>query len=215
MDRARRPCPDATGELKFELLTTDDGHSWKRAGPPRSRLPSKGKAHSRPATVVLRLKATTSGLPAEAVPPVSSTPSSRGQSWQATETRSFTGPAPLEYSPSLSPTEPMASLPAATTNNPTGWSQSRLQRRWGKTWKLSSLRPQAYFRGHFRPHAQTTHFYCGHRLHPRFAPAPEPSQNQLAKDPRFKLNAVSPYPEGGALFVGPQGTIVALPTGPR
>ena len=42
-----------------------------------------------------------------------------------------------------------------------------------------------------------------------------PRKINSPKDPNFKLNAVSPYPEGGALFVGPQGTIVAQPTVPR
>jgi len=80
--RACDPIRIQTGQLKFELLTTDDGHTWKPLAPPTLPPALEGKAHSLPATVVSQSRATTSGLPPEAVPPVSSTPPTR-QSWHS------------------------------------------------------------------------------------------------------------------------------------
>ena len=85
----------------------------------------------------------------------------------------------------------------------------------GKSWKLSSLRPQAYFSAvtFDRTHKDRIFIVASDAILD-LRPPLNPRKINSPKDPNFKLNAVSSYPEGGALFVGPRGSIVALPTVP-
>jgi len=44
-----------------------------------------------------------------------------------------------------------------------------------------------------------------------FRPPSNPRRISVQKKVEMKFNAVSPYPEGGALIVGPKGSIVFFP----
>jgi hypothetical protein len=44
-----------------------------------------------------------------------------------------------------------------------------------------------------------------------FRPPQNPTRISPREKSNFKFNAVAPYPEGGALFVGPNGTIALVP----
>lgn len=109
----------------------------------------------------------------------------------------------------------------------------------GKTWTLSSLHPQAYFsavtydlqvnatalrqqaaeqsaKGISRkplvsPIAPQRLFIVGPDFIFDFRPPNNPRRIGGKKKARFQFNAVSPLPEGGALVVGPKGTIALIP----
>jgi photosystem II stability/assembly factor-like uncharacterized protein len=109
----------------------------------------------------------------------------------------------------------------------------------GKTWSLSTLHPQAYFSAvvydqkvnaaairqqqeerspkgfekkiPVNPVAPQRLFIIGQGFIFDFRPPNNPLRINGKKKQGFAFNAVSPYPEGGALIVGPKGTIAYIP----
>jgi photosystem II stability/assembly factor-like uncharacterized protein len=108
----------------------------------------------------------------------------------------------------------------------------------GKTWTLSDLHPQAYFsavaydqqvnaaalrqqaeeqpakgigKKLTKPVAPQRLFIVGEDFIFDFRPPNDPRRINGKKKQGFAFNAVSPFPEGGALVVGPRGTIALLP----
>jgi len=108
----------------------------------------------------------------------------------------------------------------------------------GKTWTLSDLHPQAYFsavaydqrvnaaalrqqvedqpakgieKKLTKPVAPQRLFVVGEDFIFDFRPPNDPRRINGKKKQGFAFNAVSPFPEGGALVVGPKGTIAYLP----
>ncbi len=87
----------------------------------------------------------------------------------------------------------------------------------GKTWTLSPLRPLAYFSAvayDRRPITRDNRerlFIVGQDFVFDFRPPQDPTRISPHKKSGIKFNAVSPYPEGGALIVGPNGSIATLP----
>lgn len=109
----------------------------------------------------------------------------------------------------------------------------------GKTWTLSDLKPQAYFSAvaydteinaaavkqaadqksaeaqgkkvRIKPTAPQRLFLIGQDFVFDFRPPNDPRRLSGNKKLPLAFNAVSPYPEGGAVIVGSKGTIVSLP----
>jgi photosystem II stability/assembly factor-like uncharacterized protein len=90
----------------------------------------------------------------------------------------------------------------------------------GKTWTLSPLGPLAYFsavaydRRPIRPIRGDNRgrlFLVGQDFIFDFRPPQDPTRISPGKKSGIKFNAVAPYPEGGALIVGPNGSIATLP----
>ena len=109
----------------------------------------------------------------------------------------------------------------------------------GKTWTLSSLHPQAYFsavaydqqvngaalrqeteqrlakangkKRTITPVAPQRLFVIGEAFIFDFRPPNNPRRINGKKKQGFAFNALSPFPEGGALVVGPKGTIAYIP----
>jgi photosystem II stability/assembly factor-like uncharacterized protein len=87
----------------------------------------------------------------------------------------------------------------------------------GKTWTLSPLRPLAYFsavaydRRPIRGDSRERLFIVGQNFIFDFRPPQDPTRISPHKKSGIKFNAISPYPEGGALIVGPNGLIATLP----
>lgn len=109
----------------------------------------------------------------------------------------------------------------------------------GKTWTLSDLRPQAFFsavaydrkvneeaireqairakaesegkKARMRPILPERLFLVGQDFILDFSPPSNPQRVSAEKKVGMKFNAASPYPEGGALIVGPKGSIAAIP----
>jgi len=95
----------------------------------------------------------------------------------------------------------------------------------GKTWTLSKITPQSYYaavaydRKHRNPNAKDLDenqanlrlFIVGPKFVYDFRPPKNPTRISPRKKSDKQFNAVSPYPEGGALVVGPKGTIAVIP----
>ncbi len=101
----------------------------------------------------------------------------------------------------------------------------------GKTWKLSEIHPQPYFsavaydRGNRASplvgkaknkdldenQANPRLLIVGPKFAFNFRPPQDPTRISPRKKAGIQFNAVSPFPEGGALLVGPGGSIAIVP----
>jgi photosystem II stability/assembly factor-like uncharacterized protein len=95
----------------------------------------------------------------------------------------------------------------------------------GKTWTLSQIFPQSYYsavaydRGRKNPKARDfadneAHvrlFLVGPKFIYDFRPPRNPTRISPPKKSGLHFNALSPYPTGGALIVGPKGSIAIIP----
>ena len=95
----------------------------------------------------------------------------------------------------------------------------------GKTWTLSKIFPQSYYSAvaYDRRFLQTaTASLDDNQAHVRlfivsgksiydFRPPNNPTRISPPKKSGLQFNAVSPYPTGGALFVGPRGSVATIP----
>jgi photosystem II stability/assembly factor-like uncharacterized protein len=105
----------------------------------------------------------------------------------------------------------------------------------GQTWTLSEIHPQAYFSAAAydrrqrvpqtkNPHkkednkkdlddnqAQARLFLVGPKFVFDFRPPKDPTRISPSKKSGIQFNAASPFPQGGALIVGPKGSIAIIP----
>jgi photosystem II stability/assembly factor-like uncharacterized protein len=89
----------------------------------------------------------------------------------------------------------------------------------GKTWTLSQIFPQSYYSAvsYDRKYKNLTNesesrlFIVGPKFIYDFRPPKDPTRISPPKKSAIEFNAVSPYPESGALFVGPKGSIASVP----
>jgi photosystem II stability/assembly factor-like uncharacterized protein len=84
----------------------------------------------------------------------------------------------------------------------------------GKTWELSPLKPLAYFSAvayDRNDRGMDRIFIVGADFVFDFRPPNDPQRVSSPKKPLLKFNAVSAFPHGGALIVGPNGAIISLP----
>jgi photosystem II stability/assembly factor-like uncharacterized protein len=220
------PIPDETGKLKFELLITSDGQTWTPIPP--SQLPPalEGEgafAASNTSLAILdsNIWFATGGKSAR----VFHSPD-RGQSWQVVDTPILQGPDSAGIF-SIAFRDPLHGVIAggdykhpdqdgpnlAFTNNG------------GKTWTLFPIHPQAYFsavaydRKNRNPsshnlddnQANVRLFIAAPNFIFDFRPPQDPSRISPTRKSAIQFNALSPYPEGGALVVGPKGSIATIP----
>jgi len=261
------PIPDESGKLKFELLMTDDGQTWHAIPPAQLPDAVEGEgAFAASNTCIAILQGTTvkerrfsaasgaeeKGASAPAAPDpniwfatggkvarIFHSPD-RGRTWQVFDTPIIHGPdsagifsiafrdaqhgviAGGDYK---KPRDDGANL-AFTDDG-------------GKTWKISNIRPQAYFsavaydraiqataakqdteqkapektgkRIRVKPTPPQRLFIVGQDFVLDFRPPTDPRRISGKKEKGFDFNAVSAYPEGGALIVGPKGVIASIP----
>jgi photosystem II stability/assembly factor-like uncharacterized protein len=210
------PIPDSAGQLKFELLTTDDAHTWKPLSsatlPPA--LEGEGAFAASNSCIAVQgdnIWFATGGRAARVFHSAD-----RGQTWQSSETPLIHGPDSAGIFSIAFADATHGVIAGGDYKHPKQDGPNlAFTEDGGKTWKLSSLRPQAYFSAvTFDPiHKDRIFIVASDSILDLRLPL-NPRKINSPKDPNFKLNAVSPYPEGGALFVGPNGTIAALPTVP-
>jgi photosystem II stability/assembly factor-like uncharacterized protein len=95
----------------------------------------------------------------------------------------------------------------------------------GKTWTLSQIHPQAFFSAAAydrtsrnlkssdlnENQAHIRLFIVGPRFIFDFRPPQDPTRISPPRKSGIHFNAVSPYPNGGALVVGPNGSIATIP----
>jgi len=85
----------------------------------------------------------------------------------------------------------------------------------GKTWTLSQIYPQSYYSAVTYDRninqARIRLFIVGPKFIYDFRPPQNPTRISPPKKSGIQFNAVSPYPNGGALAVGPKGSIATIP----
>jgi photosystem II stability/assembly factor-like uncharacterized protein len=229
------PIADEAGKLKFELLMTSDGKTWSSitANLPPAIEGEGAFAASNSCIAVLpaqgdsvagsdsNLWFATGGKAARVFHSAD-----RGKTWQVSETPIAHGPDSagifsiafrdathgiLAGGDYKHPDEDGPNL--ASTNDG------------GKTWTLSAIHPQAYFsdvaydRKYKSPNsknlddnrAQVRIFLANPKFLFDFRPPADPTRISPPKQSSMEFNAIAPYPEGGALVVGPKGSIARIP----
>ena len=234
------PIPDENGKLKFEILLTDEGQNWHQLPLTQLPEAMEGEgafAASNSCIAILRDKLdpnvwfATGGKIARVFHSAD-----RGQTWQVFGTPIIHGPESagifsISFRDQLHgviaggdykhPTDDGPNL-AFTTDG-------------GHTWTLSSQKPQAYFsavaydaqinqqairhepaqkkseedgkRSRIKTESPQRLFIIGQDFIFDFRPPGNPQR----LNGKSEFNAVAPYPEGGALIVGPKGSIAFLP----
>ena len=95
----------------------------------------------------------------------------------------------------------------------------------GKTWKLSQIFPQSYYSAVAYDRRSLTRatsnlddnqahvrlFIAGSKFIYDFRPPANPTRISPPKKSGIQFNALAPYPTGGALAVGPKGSIATVP----
>jgi len=266
------PIPDESGKLKFELLMTDDGQTWKQIPP--AQLPEAKEGEGAfsasntciailpsPTAVGSNLDASTNGKGTTSSRAVTSPEldgalapvahiwfatggkaarvfhsPDRGQSWQVFDTPILQGPDSAGIF-SIAFRDPLHGVIAGgdyKRPNDDGPNLAFTDDG-GKTWTLSDLHPQAYFSAvaydrkvnetaiaqqkanatnkkepRIKPAAPQRLFIVGDNFIFDFRPPDNPRRISPKKNLPMKFNAASPYPEGGALIVGPKGSIAYI-----
>ena len=222
------PIPDESGQLKFQLLITTDGQSWTYV--PTAQLPPalEGEgafAASNSCLSILpndpNIWFATGGSAAR----VFHSPD-RGRTWQVFDTPIIHG---LDSAGifSIAFRDPLHGVIAggdykhpeqdgpnlASTNDG------------GKTWTLSKIFPQSYYSSiayDRRSLGAPTASLNDNQAHVRlfivsgksvydFRPPDNPTRISPPKKSGLQFNAASPYRAGGALLVGPHGSIATIP----
>jgi photosystem II stability/assembly factor-like uncharacterized protein len=238
------PVADESGKLKFELLETEDGQNWRplaSAAMPEALQGEGAFAASNSSLAILRqsgdrnLWFATGGKVAR----VFHSPD-RGQSWQVFDTpilhgEDSTGIFSIAFRDALHGVIAGGDYKKPKKDGP----NLAFTDDGGKTWRLSTITPQAYFsavtfdqrvnleaaRQHdaqkaaeasgkkirVKPISPERLFIIGEDFVFDFYLPNNPHRIGGKKKQGYAFNAVSGYPDGGALVVGAKGTIAFIP----
>jgi photosystem II stability/assembly factor-like uncharacterized protein len=220
------PIPDESGKLKFDLLMTNDGQTWTHIPPAQLPPAVEGEGAFAASNTCLAIIDSniwfaTGGKAAR----VFHSPD-RGQTWQVFDTPILHGPDSAGIF-SITFRDPLHGVIAGGDYKHPDQDGPNLAftNDAGKTWTLSKITPQSYYsalaydRKHKNPKATTLDenqanvrlFIVGPKFIYDFRPPKDPTRISPSKKSGMQFNAISPYPEGGALAVGPKGTIATIP----
>jgi photosystem II stability/assembly factor-like uncharacterized protein len=213
------PILDESGKLKFELLMTNDGHSWTRV--PAAEMPAavEGEgafAASNSCLAILpgadlNVWFATGGRAAR----VFHSPD-RGHTWEVFDTPIVHG-ADSQGVFSLAFRDSMHGVIAGGDYKHPEQDGPNLAftNDGGKTWALSQIYPQSYYSAiaydRRSKEDQVRLFIAGPKFIYDFRPPQNPTRISPPKKSGVQFNAVSPYPGGGALCAGPKGSIAIIP----
>jgi len=247
------PIPDDTGKLHFELLETDDGESW-RVIPP-SQLPEAiaGEgAFAASNSCIAFVKAAQLGSGSSSGAPDPNIwfasggkiarvfhSSDRGKTWEVFNTPILHGPESAGIFAIAFRDAQHGVIAGGDYKHPDEDGPNlAFTDDGGKTWSLSTLKPQAFFsavaydqqvnaaairlekeeqKANARgkrlrtPISPQRLFIVGEDFVFDFNPPNNPRRINGKRKQGFTFNAVSPFPEGGALVVGAKGTIAYIP----
>ncbi|MCU1301353.1 MAG: hypothetical protein JWQ87_1637 [Candidatus Sulfotelmatobacter sp.] len=228
------PIPDTAGIPKFELLMTDDGQTWTAIPPAQLPAALEGEAAfaaSNSCLAILKAPVTPS-VPEETNPNiwfasggkaarVFHSPD-RGKTWEVFDT-------PITHGTDSAGIFSIAFRDA--TQGVIAGGDYKLPEQdgpnlaftddGGKTWTLSKIFPQSYYSaavydhkskpGNSNEEARDRIFLVGPKFIYDFRPPKNPTRISAKKKSDSEFNAVSAYPQGGALVVGPKGVIINVP----
>jgi photosystem II stability/assembly factor-like uncharacterized protein len=245
------PIADETGALKFELLMTDDGQTWRPIPPANlpSAMAGEGAfAASNSCIAILPPEGPHEGGVAPRHDPFKNPKTSssairvrmaaardaniwfvtggstarifhsadRGQTWEATQTPIAHGPDSagifsIAFRDALHGVIAGGDYKHPDQDGP----NLAFTHDGGKTWTVSTIHPQAYFSAvAYDAKAGRDYEDAVFAVNPSFIfdlrmPG-NPTRVSPGKKAELKFNAVGPFAGGGALFVGPKGTIVSV-----
>jgi photosystem II stability/assembly factor-like uncharacterized protein len=258
------PIPDEAGKLKFEVLLTDDGKTWKPI--PGSRLPDAKEgegafaASNRCIAILPNARWKLDPFDSHAVSDANNDSQidaniwfatggsvarvfhsgDRGETWHVFDTpilqgRDSTGIFSIAFRDKMNGVIAGGDYKRPKEDGP----NLAFTHDGGKTWDLSSLHPQVFFSAvaydhkvnreaeqqqmaelkvknqgkkiRIEPVPPQRLFVVGDDFIFDFRPPANPRRISPNKKLGIKFNAVSPFQEGGAVIVGPKGTIVSIP----
>lgn len=220
------PIPDDSGALKFELLITEDGQTWKHL--PSAQLPPAiaaegafAASNTCLAVVYPNLWFATGGKAAR----VFHSPDG-GHNWQVFATPLIHG---LDSAGifSIAFRDPLHGVIAGGDYKHPQQDGPNLAftSDGGRTWALSKIYPQSYYsaaaydRHALAPgsakladdRAQARLFLANPDFFYDFRPPMDPTRFSPPKKSGIHFNAIAAYPTGGVILVGPKGSISTLP----
>ncbi|MGA9389210.1 MAG: hypothetical protein WBV69_02070 [Candidatus Sulfotelmatobacter sp.] len=223
------PIPDDSGQLKFQILLTTDGRSWTPVPPSQLSAALEGEGAFAASNSCLAILGSndpsiwfaTGGKVAR----VFFSPD-RGRSWQIFDTpithgADSAGIFSIAFRDSLHGVIAGGDYKHPDEDGP----NLAFTKDGGKTWTLSKIFPQAYFsaaaydRESISSSPKTSDvdqagvriFIAAPKFIFDFRPPRNPTRISPPKKSGIQFNAVSPYPTGGAIFVGPKGSVATLP----
>jgi photosystem II stability/assembly factor-like uncharacterized protein len=223
------PILDESGQLKFQLLITTDGQSWTAIPSAQLPLAVEGEgafAASNSCLAILsgsdaNIWFATGGKVARVFHS-----SDRGRSWQVFDTPLIHGPDSagifsIAFRDSLHGVIAGGDYKHPDQDGP----NLAFTNDGGKSWRLSRIFPQAYFstvaydRGSIsraKPNvddseARVRLFIAAPKFIFDFRPPRNPTRISPPEKSGVGFNAVSSYPSGGAIFVGPKGSVATVP----
>lgn len=223
------PIPDEHGQLKFEILTTEDGKSWTPIPPAQLPPAAEGEgafAASNSCLAILPLPDAniwfaTGGRTAR----MFHSPD-HGRTWEVFDTPINHGPASAGIF-SITFRDPLhGAIAGGDYKHPDEDGPNlAFTNDGGKKWTLSKIFPQSYYsavvydRKYRSPkaaklgddRAHTRLFVVNPKFVFDFRPPRNPTRVSPPKKSKIEFNAVSVYPAGGALFVGPRGSVATIP----
>ncbi|MGA2645203.1 MAG: hypothetical protein ABSF15_10850 [Candidatus Sulfotelmatobacter sp.] len=223
------PIPDEIGQLKFQLLLTTDGQSWTPIPPsqlPRALDGEGAFAASNRCLAILpnndpNIWFASGGKRARVFHSAD-----RGHTWQVFDTP-ITHGADSAGIFSIAFRDPLHGVIAGGDYKHPDQDGPNLAftNDGGQTWTLSKIFPQAYFSAAVYDRksissspmsldvdqAHIRLFLAAPKFIFDFRPPKNPTRISPPKKAGIQFNAVSPYPTGGAIFVGPKGSIATLP----
>jgi photosystem II stability/assembly factor-like uncharacterized protein len=231
------PIPDDAGKLRFEVLLTDDGKNWRAVLPARLPVAMEGEGGFAASNTCIAIVPggsdgniwfATGGRVAR----VFHSPD-RGQSWEVFDTPVAHGPDSAGIF-SIAFRDPMYGVIAGGDYKHPNDDGPNLAftEDGGKTWALSTLHPLAYFSAvaydrkvneaairdglgekkvRVKPVPAERIFMVGQDFVFDLKPPNNPRRINGKKKMGVRFNAASAYPEGGALVVGPKGSMAFIP----
>jgi photosystem II stability/assembly factor-like uncharacterized protein len=247
------PIPDESGKLKFELLETADGETWKPIPPAQLPAAMEGEGAFAASNTCLAIIPTNVRKSDASAPDanlwfatggktarVFHSPD-RGQTWQVFDTPILHGPDSagifsIAFRDALHGVIAGVDYKHPKDDGP----NLAFTDDGGKTWTLSDLHPLAFFSGvaydrkineaaiaqqkadeapaapnkkkpRVKPIAPQRIFLVGDDFIFDLRPPNNPRRVSPKKSLPMKFNAASAFPEGGALIIGPKGSIAMLP----
>jgi photosystem II stability/assembly factor-like uncharacterized protein len=227
------PIPDQTGQLKFELLITTDGQTWTPIPPAQLPPAIEGEgafaaSNSCLAIVDPNIWFATGGKVAR----VFHSPD-RGQTWQVFDSPIYHGPDSAGIFSIAFRDAAHGVIAGGDYKHPDQDGPNlAFTNDGGKTWTLSQIFPQSYYsavaydHGRRNPEGKNPEaknkesaenpanvriFLVGPKFVYDFRPPKNPTRISPSKKSAIQFNALSPFPEGGALVVGPKGSIAIIP----
>jgi photosystem II stability/assembly factor-like uncharacterized protein len=223
------PIPDETGQLKFQLLQTTDGQTWTPVS--TSQLPAADEgegafAASNSCIAILggndpKIWFATGGRVARVFHS-----SDRGVTWQVFNTPIAHGPDSAGIFSIAFRDANHGVIAGGDYKHPDQDGPNlAFTNDGGKTWTLSQVFPQSYYSAvaYDRRSPATADinlddnqahvrlYIAGSKFVYDFRPPANPTRISPPKKSAIQFNALAAYPSGGAIAVGPKGSVATLP----